>query len=107
MVAIPGYRPERVSSRLLAGTYAEYAGHDVLFQLGPKEPRVDTVQITHANHSLFGTTCVTTEEVRVAAKQEATVVQDVHRLIVRHRIEPIKLEAPAAQYCQKLSLIHI
>ena len=50
-VAIPGYRPERVSPRLLAGAYGEYPGHDVLFKLGQKDPQVATVQPTPVTRS--------------------------------------------------------
>ena len=101
-IAIPGYKPERVSRELLTGTYAEYGGYKcVLFQLGPKEHRMDTVEIAHANHSLVGPTTVTKELVSVAARQAASVVHGLRRLIVRDRLASSTLEAPELQFCHR------
>jgi len=99
-VAIPGFLPTRVSSDLLTGTYGEYAEHDVLFKLGPKQHSVETVQLTHVNHSLAGSGA-STERVAVAAKQPARMVQGIERLIVRDRCQPLTLEAPAVSFCEK------
>ena len=99
-VAIPGYLPARVSNDILKGTYAEYPDHDVLFKLGPKNHSVETVQITHVNHSLIGSGA-STERVSIAAKQTARAVQDIERLIARDRCQPLKLEAPAVNFCEK------
>jgi hypothetical protein len=99
-VAIPGLLLARVSDDILRGTYAEYPDHDVLFKLGPKQHSVETVQITHVNHSLVGSG-VSTERVSIAARQTARVVQDIERLIVRDRCKPLKLEAPAVSFCEK------
>ena len=100
-IAIPGFLPARVSQHILKATYAEYASHDVLSRLGAKEHRVDTVQITHVEHSLLNNPSVTTERVYVAAKQPATVVQGLERLIVRHLMTPQRLEAPSIRFCEK------
>ena len=103
-IAIPGFLPARVTQNILNATYAEYVSHDVLFRLGAKEHRVDTVQISHVEHSLLNnpsSASVTKERVSVAAKQPATVVQGVERLIVRHLMKTQRLEAPSIKFCEK------
>ena len=84
-VALPGYEPSKVSPNFLKGPYACFRGRDSLYRLGAKRHKLETVQITHASHSL-GASSVKAKRVRIAAMQSAQVVDDVQRLLVLDRL---------------------
>ena len=99
-VALPSYDPAKVSPDFLSGTYARFRNGDSLFRLGPKQHRVEPVQVAYAKHSLRASS-VATKRVRVGATQSARRVDDVQRLLVLDRITPNMLDHPEVQFCGK------